>query len=79
MHEPYFRKDNRVVSETVSENEIIVLQLQTNGTEPLIISNNGSDVQIASTEVGLGSPCLMDTNTRGRIDTHLTQRSTSLT
>jgi len=47
MHEPYFRKDNRVVSETVSENEIIVLQLQTNGTEPLIVSNTGSDLQIA--------------------------------
>lgn len=43
----WFRKDNRVVSETLEENDIVVLELQTNGTEPLIVSNTGSDLLIS--------------------------------
>lgn len=43
----WFRKDNRVVSESVVEDQILVLDLQTNGTEPLILSNSGSDLKIA--------------------------------
>lgn len=43
----YFRKDNRVVSQAVAEDEIFVINLQANGTEPLIVSNSGSDLLIA--------------------------------
>jgi hypothetical protein len=43
----YFRKDNRVFSQLVAENEIFVINLQANGTEPLIVSNSGSDLLIA--------------------------------
>lgn len=43
----YFRKDNRVVTQTVAEDEIYVIDLQANGTEPLIVSNSGSDLLIA--------------------------------
>lgn len=43
----WFRKDNRVVVQAVAENETFVLDLQANGTEPLILSNDGSDLRIA--------------------------------
>jgi len=43
----WFRKDNRVVSQTVAEDEIHVIDLQAKGTEPLIMSNSGSDLLIA--------------------------------
>lgn len=43
----YFRKDNRVVTQAVAEDEIYVIDLQANGTEPLIVSNSGSDLLIA--------------------------------
>jgi len=45
MH--WFRKDNRVVQRSVEEDEIINLDLQAKGTEPLMVSNDGSDLRIA--------------------------------
>lgn len=43
----WFRKDNRIVSQAVQEDETHVIDLQANGTEPLIMSNDGSDLRIA--------------------------------
>ena len=43
----YFRKDNRVVSQTVAEGEIEVIDLQAKGTEPLIVSNSGADLKVS--------------------------------
>jgi hypothetical protein len=43
----WFRKDNRVVSQSVAEGEIYVLDLQAKGTEPLIVSNSGADLKVA--------------------------------
>jgi len=43
----WYRKDNRVVTYSVAEDDIIVVDLQANGTEPLIVSNDGSDLRMA--------------------------------
>jgi hypothetical protein len=43
----WFRKDNRVVQESIAENIVKVVDLQVSGTEPLMIYNSGSDLKIA--------------------------------
>lgn len=48
----WFRKDNRVVSRTVDEGTIQVIDLQTKGTEPLMISNTGADLKVAYNRSG---------------------------
>lgn len=40
----WFRKDNRIEIFTVAENQVIAVDLQTKGTEPVVIDNSGSDV-----------------------------------
>jgi len=43
----WHRKDNRVVQYSVEEDVTTLVSLQASGREPLIISNDGSDVRIA--------------------------------
>lgn len=43
----YVRKDNRIVAFTVEEDDVVDVQLQASGYEPLLIYNEGSDLQYA--------------------------------
>lgn len=40
------RKDNRVVTETITEGGLYNIQLQASGHEPLLMYNNGADIEI---------------------------------
>lgn len=44
---PYVRKDNRIQSFTVIETQVVDVQLQASGYEPLLVYNTGSDLQFA--------------------------------
>jgi len=44
---PYVRKDNRIQSFTVAETQVVDVQLQASGYEPLLVYNTGSDLQYA--------------------------------
>jgi len=48
----YFRKDNRVVTVAVGEGTTEVVNLQANGTEPVIMSIDGADVRFSYSKGG---------------------------
>lgn len=43
----YVRKDNRIVEQSVEEDQVYDMQLQCSGREPLLIYNTGADIKYA--------------------------------